>query len=169
VALAGLLAEMAAALRRVAGRTFEQRYGFPPQSYEVVVGLARAPGGRLRMSDLAARAALSPSGLTRAVDRLCNAGLAARESCPEDRRGSFARLTPSGASRAAAALSAHHAQMGTLLGALDGSEQAALRTMLERLRDRLGALTAGDAGPQPARRPGASPGSGAGRIPNPSR
>lgn len=147
MALAGLVAEMATALRRAASRTWEQRYGFPPQSYEVVLGLARAPGGRLRMSDLAARAALSPSGLTRAVDRLCNAGLATREPCAEDRRGCFTRLTPKGATRAAAALSAHHAQMGALLGALDGAEQAALRTMLERLRDRLGTATADGAGP----------------------
>jgi MarR family 2-MHQ and catechol resistance regulon transcriptional repressor len=147
VALAGLVAEMAAALRRAASRTWEQHHGFPSQSYEVVVRLARAPGGRLRMSDLAARAALSPSGLTRAVDRLCNAGLATRESCPEDRRGSFARLTPSGARRAAAALSAHHAQMGSLLGALDREEQAALYELLERLRDRIGTATDGAARP----------------------
>ncbi|MQY06953.1 MarR family winged helix-turn-helix transcriptional regulator [Actinomadura macrotermitis] len=61
--------------------------------------LARSPGRRLRMSDLAAQTALSTSGVTRLVDRLAKAGLVRRESSPGDRRSTYAALTPEGAER----------------------------------------------------------------------
>ena len=51
------------------------------------------------MSELAAQTSLTPSGLTRSVDRLQEQGLVARRVCPEDRRGSFAVLTPDRAGR----------------------------------------------------------------------
>jgi DNA-binding MarR family transcriptional regulator len=67
--------------------------------YEVLVHLSEAEGGMLRMSDLAERLLLSPSGLTRRLDRLVSAGLVARVRCSTDRRGSCARLTPAGRRR----------------------------------------------------------------------
>jgi DNA-binding MarR family transcriptional regulator len=48
------------------------------------------------MKDLAASIVLSKSGLTRVVDRMVGAGLLTRESCPSDRRGYEAVLTPEG-------------------------------------------------------------------------
>ena len=65
----------------------------------MLIRLARTPGNRLRMSDLAAQTSLTPSGLTRSVDRLEDTGLVARRVCPEDRRGSFAALTLNGEGR----------------------------------------------------------------------
>src|SRR6516162_4910371 len=62
--------------------------GVSIHDFEVLLRLARSPGQRLRMSDLAAQVAMSPSGLTRAVDRLETTGLVERASCPSDRRGS---------------------------------------------------------------------------------
>jgi DNA-binding MarR family transcriptional regulator len=67
--------------------------------YEVLVHLSEAEGGMLRMSDLAERLLLSPSGLTRRLDRLVSTGLVARVRCSTDRRGSYARLTPAGRRR----------------------------------------------------------------------
>jgi MarR family transcriptional regulator, 2-MHQ and catechol-resistance regulon repressor len=64
--------------------------------FDVLLRLARSAGGRLRMTDLATQTALSTSGITRVVDRLDKRGLATRESCPSDRRGSFAVLTGDG-------------------------------------------------------------------------
>lgn len=64
--------------------------------YGVLATLAEAPDGRLRMSELADRTGLSPSGLTRRVDVLARAGLVERLQCPEDRRGTFASITGEG-------------------------------------------------------------------------
>jgi MarR family 2-MHQ and catechol resistance regulon transcriptional repressor len=67
--------------------------GLSMTDFDVLLRLARSAGGRLRMTDLATQTALSTSGITRVVDRLDKRGLATRESCPSDRRGSFAVLT----------------------------------------------------------------------------
>jgi DNA-binding MarR family transcriptional regulator len=68
----------------------------PLRSYEVLLLLEGAPERRLRMSDLSRSALLSPSGLTRLVDRLEREGLVGRERCAEDGRGYFAVLTDEG-------------------------------------------------------------------------
>jgi DNA-binding MarR family transcriptional regulator len=71
--------------------------GLPPLGwYDVLWGLARAPEQRLRMSELAEKAVLSRSNLTRLVDRLEDAGLVRRERSEEDRRGAYAVLTAAG-------------------------------------------------------------------------
>ena len=44
------------------------------QSFDMLIRLARSDGHQLRMSELAVQASLTPSGLTRAVDRLPAAG-----------------------------------------------------------------------------------------------
>lgn len=67
--------------------------------YEVFVCLSEAPERRLRMTELATLLHLSPSGLTRRLDRLARTGLVAREQCPSDRRGTFAVLTDDGFER----------------------------------------------------------------------
>src|SRR4051794_33430952 len=64
--------------------------------YEVLLILDNAPGGRLRMSDLAAAVVLTQSGLTRLVDRLVLAGAVERTRSKTDRRGLNAELTAGG-------------------------------------------------------------------------
>ncbi len=81
--------------------------GLPMAEYEVLVILSECPGRRLRMSDLAERLHLSPSGLTRRLDRMVRNGMVTREQCPSDRRGSFAVLTDGGFERLEAA-APHH-------------------------------------------------------------
>jgi DNA-binding MarR family transcriptional regulator len=146
VTLAGLVFETAAGLRRAAVPAVERDYGLPRQSLDVLVHLARSDGGRLRMNDLAAQTRLTPSGLTRAVDRLCEAGLASRQVCPEDRRGAFASLTGAGRTRMNAAMSCHHDALGDILGALDPSERDLLAVLLRRLLEQLGSSAGGLSG-----------------------
>ena len=74
------------------------RHGLSLSSYEVLLFLADAPGGRMRMSQLAESVLLSRSGLTRLVDRLERDGLLERERCEDDARGWFAAITESGRS-----------------------------------------------------------------------
>ena len=71
-------------------------HGLPLSSYEVLLFLADAPGGRLRMSELADGVLLSRSGLTRLVDRMEREGLLRRERCEDDARGYNALITAKG-------------------------------------------------------------------------
>ena len=73
--------------------------GLSVSDYGVLVQLSEAEGGRMRMSELAERLLLSPSGLTRRLDGLVRAGFVTRARCPTDRRGAFAVLTDSGRTR----------------------------------------------------------------------
>ncbi|MGH2698325.1 MAG: MarR family winged helix-turn-helix transcriptional regulator [Actinomycetota bacterium] len=70
--------------------------GLPLTWFDVLVQLYRAPDRRLRMNQLAGRILLSKSGLTRLIDRMEAEGLVERASSPNDRRGSYAVLTPRG-------------------------------------------------------------------------
>jgi DNA-binding MarR family transcriptional regulator len=82
-------------------------HDLPFGDYEVLVVLSEAPDRRLRMSELAERLFLSPSGLTRRLDRLTRDGLVAREQCPFDRRGTYAVLADQGFERLEQAAPCH--------------------------------------------------------------
>ena len=85
----------------------EREHGLPLSSYEVLIYLAGAPGGRLRMGELAASMLVSRSGLTRLVDRLERDGLVGRERCEDDARGFFAVITDEGRRKLVAARPTH--------------------------------------------------------------
>ncbi|MEW2355356.1 MarR family transcriptional regulator [Spirillospora sp. NPDC029432] len=74
-----------------------KEHGISALDLNALMRLSRSPGRRLRMTDLAAQTGLSTSGVTRLMDRLARSGLADREASPDDRRTTFAVLTPSGA------------------------------------------------------------------------
>ena len=74
----------------------QESRGLPLSWYDVLEQLAGAPGGRLRMQELAASVLLSKSGLTRLFDRMEAANLVRREPCDTDARGILAVLTPAG-------------------------------------------------------------------------
>lgn len=132
----GLLFESAAGLRRLFHRQTDTTGAATSQSFDILIRLARSQGSELRMSELAAQASLTPSGLTRAVDRLQDQGLVTRRTCPEDRRGSFAQLTPAGREMMAEAVPDHLAQVERILDELFTSEEEAqLAVLLRRLRD----------------------------------
>ena len=82
-------------------------HGLPLTSYEVLMYLGDAPGGKLRMGELADRLLLSRSGITRLVDRLAHQGLIERERCKDDGRGYYALLTDAGSRLLASARPDH--------------------------------------------------------------
>ncbi|TML38127.1 MAG: MarR family transcriptional regulator [Actinobacteria bacterium] len=90
-----------------------REHGLPLSSYEVLLFLSRAPGRRLRMHELAESVLLTPSGITRLVDRLEGEGLVSRESCPTDRRGSFVVLTEAGRARPPTSVASRSTSGGT--------------------------------------------------------
>ena len=134
--LVGLLVESTTALRAQLDRRLGRDVDMPLQWLELLLRLARSPGRHLRMSDLAAQTSLTPSGLTRAVDRLEAAGLVERAPCPSDRRGSYAALTPAGLERLRAAVGPHldHVEEH-LTGVLTAEQQAQLIALLRKVRD----------------------------------
>jgi DNA-binding MarR family transcriptional regulator len=103
-----------AALTKALDADLDTAHRLPLSSYEVLLYLNDAEGGRMRMRDLAASVILSRSGLTRLADRLEREGLIRRESCPSDARGAFAVLTPAGAAKLAAARQTHLAGVRSL-------------------------------------------------------
>ena len=64
--------------------------------YQVLVYLSEAEEHSMRMCDLANILQLSPSGLTRRLDRLVAGGFVSRQSSPADRRVMMGSLTSTG-------------------------------------------------------------------------
>src|SRR3954447_13603388 len=85
----------------------ERDHGISLPEYEVLVQLSEAPDDTMRMTDLAERALVSRSGLTRRIDGLERRGLVVRMACPSDRRGANAVLTPEGRKLLEAAAPTH--------------------------------------------------------------
>jgi len=132
----GLLFESSAGMRRLFHRQAGQSGTTANQSFDILIRLARSNQNELRMSELAAQASLTPSGLTRAVDRLQQQGLVNRRSCPDDRRGSFAQLTPAGRTLMDEAIPLHLAEIDQILDDMfTPEEEAQLASYLRRLRD----------------------------------
>lgn len=73
-----------------------RQFGLDLGEYEILVNLSESPDHQLRMSDLASRVRQSRSRLTHTVARMETKGLLSRLSCPSDRRGVIAYLTPDG-------------------------------------------------------------------------
>ncbi|UJA19726.1 MarR family transcriptional regulator [Thermoleophilia bacterium SCSIO 60948] len=111
-----------------------ERHDLPLTSYEVLMQLADAPDGRMRMSAIADGLLLSRSGLTRLVDRLERSGLVERAPCPDDARGTLAVLTAEGRGRIEAARPDHLAGVRRhFLSQLDASEQEELAELWRRI------------------------------------
>jgi DNA-binding MarR family transcriptional regulator len=129
----GMLRAHSALVKALDGE-LEAAHGLPLSSYEVLLHLAHAPGNRLRMAELADRALLSRSGMTRLVDRLAREGLLERDSCRDDRRGAYAVLTPAGADLLARARPTHLAGVRQrFLAHFDADELRQLGAFWDRL------------------------------------
>ena len=64
--------------------------------YDLLWALRRSPGARLRVNELAREVVLSPTAMSRFVDRAVAAGVVAREPDPADRRAQQVVLTDEG-------------------------------------------------------------------------
>ena len=82
-------------------------HGLSLAAYEVLAHVSEAPDRRLRMSDLTTCSQLSPSGLTRLVDKLVRDGLVERVRCAADARVVYAALTERGLEQLEAAYPTH--------------------------------------------------------------
>jgi DNA-binding MarR family transcriptional regulator len=129
----GMLAAHATLIARLDAE-LERDHGIPLTSYEVLMYLADAAGGRLRMGELADRLLLSRSGITRLVDRLVRQGLIERVRCEDDGRGFYAVLTPAGRAKLDAARPAHLSGVREhFLSRLEPEELASMAAIWDRL------------------------------------
>jgi len=129
----GLLRAHACLAKRIDAE-LDRTHGLPMTSYEVLLRLEEASGGRMRMCDLAEQAQLSRSGLTRLVDRLERDGLLERCSCSHDARGAYACLTDVGRGRLQEARVTHRAALRAAFFSRFTEEELSLLTdMMERV------------------------------------
>lgn len=139
----GMLLESHAEMVNAVSSGLQNAIQLPLPWVGVLIRLARTPGHRLRMSELARDMTMSNSGLTRLVDRVEAAGHVRREACSEDRRGLHAVLTEEGMAIVASSTPRHLADLQATLGtALEPHEVTTLTDLLRRVRDRARAVQA---------------------------
>jgi DNA-binding MarR family transcriptional regulator len=102
----GLIRAHASATRRF-NADLVSEHGLTLNDYEVLLHLARAPDRRLRRVDLAESILLTPSGITRLLERLERDGYVERAFCASDARVTYALLTDEGYSKLREASSTH--------------------------------------------------------------
>ena len=101
--------------------------------YNCLLLLERAEDRRMRRVDIAETMVLSPSGITRMLDRLESADLVEKAKCSTDARVTYAVLTDKGRSRLKAAGKSHDAVIEDMVGALPERDLKRLAEILERL------------------------------------
>jgi len=130
--------EVSHRLDRVIEQQLKQDAGLSHAQYEILSRLESAPGGQLRMSDLADVIIVSRSGLTYQVTQLEQAGLVRRAKSPADDRGVLAILTPDGRAALLRAAPGHlRVVREYLIDALTPAQLAALASALGAARTRL--------------------------------
>lgn len=112
-----------------------KEYGLTMPRYDVLATLMSA-GGRLGLSDLAASIVLSPSGISKLLDRMEQSGLVRREPDPVDARSAFAAITPRGLALAKRARTGHHEFLQHLFGdRLDNRDLADFARIMRALKE----------------------------------
>jgi DNA-binding MarR family transcriptional regulator len=122
-------------------RELQADAAMPNSYYAILVLLSEAPERALRMSDLASATQSSPSRMSHAIGRLEKAGWVRRESCPNDRRGWYAKLTNDGLATLEAAAPQHLVSVRAhLFDQLSREQLHQLREISETLVSHLSSL-----------------------------
>jgi DNA-binding MarR family transcriptional regulator len=133
VAAWGALLRAHATLLRQLATELVQETGLTLGDFDVLAQLAAA-GGALRMTELAARAFSSRSGMTRRIDRLVEEGLVWRANADADARGVVVGLTDAGVARLVETAPVHLRGVAKLFVApLDDEELAMLERALTKV------------------------------------
>lgn len=106
--------------------------------YEILAQLSDAPERRMRMSELADVAMLSRSRLSHRMKVMETAGWIKRESCPSDKRGSFAVMTAKGWKAIVAAAPDHvESVRNRFIDHLSKADQVVLASIFEKVGNAL--------------------------------
>ncbi len=111
----------------------DQQTGLALADYDVLAQLAIADG-ELRMTELANRALISRSGMTRRVARLVDEGLVRRADATADGRGVVITLTDAGVARLTETVPAHARGIAEYcVSRLEDEELALLESALDKV------------------------------------
>jgi DNA-binding MarR family transcriptional regulator len=123
-----------ATLMRQLETQLEQQTGLALADYDVLAQLAIADG-ELRMTELANRALISRSGMTRRVARLVDEGLVRRADTGADGRGVVVALTDAGVARLTETVPTHARGIAEyFVSRLDDQELAVLESALDKVK-----------------------------------
>jgi DNA-binding MarR family transcriptional regulator len=123
-----------AALTQQLGSQLLAAQGLSLNDYETLAALSRVPGRRLKRIDLARRLLLTPSGVTRLLEGLKDAGFVERTGSDADLRVAYAQLTEAGAAKLESASGEHVDAIHELLGnRLSAAELTELGDLLGKL------------------------------------
>jgi DNA-binding MarR family transcriptional regulator len=132
-ALGRLIGAHSALTRELSAQLVEQ-HGLTISECEVLLLLSRAPERAMRRIDLSREVRLSPSGITRMLDRMEATGLVEKGACDKDARVSYAVLTEAGMAKLQDAWPDHCAAIDRLLGErFDDAELVTLNELLDRV------------------------------------
>jgi MarR family 2-MHQ and catechol resistance regulon transcriptional repressor len=140
----GRLREAHASLTRELSASLVATHGLTINDYGALLLLSRAGEEGMRRIDLANQLQLSPSGITRLLDRLEDQGLVGKGACKSDARVSYAILTEAGLGKLREAAPGHIEDIDRRLSAALSEDE--IKTLTELL-GRLGGPEAPDCTP----------------------
>ena len=112
-------------------------HGLTINDFDVLAQLDRAPEKALKRVDLSERVLLTPSGITRLLKGLEEAGYVSNRPCAEDARVTYAVLTPEGEQKLSEARATHIADVREVFSQLfDEDDLLALAELLGRIPQR---------------------------------
>ena len=118
------------------------QHGLAMNDYGCLLLLHRAGDEGMRRIDIANELQLSPSGITRLLDRLMDQGFVGRGECSTDARESYAVLTEEGRAKLREAAPGHMGDIESRLSAvLDEDEIATITDLLGRFGEPEGACS----------------------------
>ena len=112
----GKLARAYQVLRRELESEALSPRGLTMTDFEAMLHLSRADENRLRRVDLVERTMLTPSGVTRLLDGLQEAGLVENVNCTDDARVTWAQLTLEGVETLECVGATYAKRLGELFG-----------------------------------------------------
>jgi DNA-binding MarR family transcriptional regulator len=108
------LLRASASTTRLLSAELQEEHSLTLNDYEALLVLSRAEDRRLKRVDLARNLMLTPSGVTRLLQGLEDAGLVERAACATDLRVTYAQLTEAGLDKLKAASGGHIASVRAL-------------------------------------------------------
>lgn len=108
-------------------RRLRRNHGIGIDSYGVLITLITEPGSQLTIGQLGERRVLSPSGISRVVDKLAKEQLVARTANPADGRSLLVGLTAQGVQRLREAQVTHHSTVREFL--FDNLDEHHIKTL----------------------------------------
>jgi DNA-binding MarR family transcriptional regulator len=146
------LTEVSSLLEHAVAQQLRADGGLTTPQFQILARLNVAPGGRLRMTDLADGLVYSRSGLTYQAGLLEKSGLVSRSPGEDDERSVTVTLTDGGRDRLNTVMPGHvEVVQRLMLSALSDDDIAVLTDVMGRIRTQMRQAPPRSAAPRPER------------------